>query len=581
MDDFRYIKYFIKAHYKKYLLGIFLLIVCDVLQLMTPTVVGNFTDALTDGTLTMAGIPKYMFLVVIIAAGVAIGRFGWRMSIITTSKRMEYWLRNKLFSHLEKQSLNYYTHHKTGDLMAHLTNDIGAIRQTFSGGVVMFIDASFMSIMTIVLMIIRIDLKLTLLAIIPLPFIAFFIIFFGKKIRTRFNLVQEAFSDLTDITQESFSGIRIIKSFVQETKALKAFNEKNQQNFDTNINLIKIMGFVQPLVGLIASSTTLITIFVGGSMVINGQISIGDFVSFQMYVGMLTWPMMALGFVYNNLQRGQVSLKRINKILDEVPEIRSDESAIKTPLVPSIRAENLSFKYPGSQEYALKNISFDVKPGQTLAIIGRTGSGKTTLMNLFLHLYDTSPGQLFIGDQDMCHIDIQNLRNHIGYVPQDNFLFSKTIAYNICFGHTDVSQERAKHFADVAQIDKEIQAFTYQYDTLLGERGVNMSGGQKQRTSIARALAKEPSIVLLDDSLSAVDTKTEESILTHLNESLNETTTVIIAHRVSTLKNADHILVLDQGQVLESGNHASLLELDGAYADLYRKQLLEEKIEKE
>lgn len=585
MQVFQYVKPFLKKHWRYYFFGTLLLMAIDGLQLLTPLVVGAFTDALMDGSLTRDSIPKYILYIMAIAIGVAVGRYGWRMTIIKTAKKLEYWMRNQVFEHLEKMSLNYFNHHKTGDLMAHCTNDISAVRNAFGGGVIMFVDAFFMGIMTIALMATQIDLKLTLVAFLPMPLIVIFVITLGGQVRNRFQKVQEAFSDLTDVVQESFSGIRIIKSFVQEKSSLKNFNIKNQNNFKKNMHMVKLFGFVHPLVGFISMLSTLIAIVYGGRLVIDGGITIGKFVSFLSFVGMLAWPMMALGFVYNNLQRGLVSLKRLNTILDTPPEI-IDFNVIDAfneahRPEPSIRFNKLTFTYPGTEEPALEDVSFELGKGETLAIVGKTGSGKTTLVNLILRLYQVDDGMIEIGGKDLNRLPIDKVRSMIGYVPQDNFLFSKNIAYNLRFGNDGLTEDEMIRATRSAQVYDEIMGFPDGFKTKLGERGVNMSGGQKQRVSIARALAMKPEIIILDDSLSAVDTKTEESILLHLKEELKDTTSILIAHRISTIKHADQILVLDNGKVVEKGTHKSLLALNGHYTDMYQKQLLEEKLSKE
>lgn len=578
---FKHVKSFLKENKKQYFFGILLLIVVDGLQMITPLILGEFTDILSNGLLTTPLIYKYVFLILILAIGVATGRFGWRIFIIGISKRLERFLRNKVFGHLEKMSQSYYNNHKTGDLMAHCTNDISQVRMAFGGGTIMIIDSMFMTIITIFLMITRINPKLTLIALSPLPLIAILVLVLSKTMRKRFKAVQEAFSTMSEVVQESFAGIRIIKSFTQEDDELEKFNETNQNNFDKTMKLIKFQGLVFPMVSLITMTSIIISLLYGGHLVIAQEITIGNLVSFLSYISMLTWPMMALGFVFHRLQQGRVSLERLNKILDTEPEIIDDAHLIESKLdvEPSIAFNELSFKYPKTKEYALKNISFNVNPGETLAIVGKTGSGKTTLVNLMLRLFDVSSGEITIGGKDLLEIPVKKVRDMVGYVPQDNFLFSKTIKENIAFSDEKIPFEDIKNVSEIAMVHDEIMGFDKGYNTILGERGVNMSGGQKQRVSIARALAKNPDIIVLDDSLSAVDTKTEESILNHLEDALESKTAILIAHRISTIKNADKIIVLDHGEMIESGTHESLLKEQGFYYELYQKQLLEEKIE--
>jgi len=581
-DPYKHVRPFVKDNIGRYLFGVLLLIVVDGLQLITPLIIGQFTDNLNNGTLTSDKIIQYIVYLMVIATTVAVGRFGWRMTIIATSKRMAYDLRNKVFRHLEKMSQQYFHNHTTGDLMAHATNDISTIRMAFGQGTIMIVDSLFMATMTIALMSIKISPKLTLVALIPLPLISIMVFFISKTIRLRFKHVQEAFSNLTEKAQESFSGIRIIKSFVQEEKELKEFNVVNQENFDKNMSLVTLQGVAFRLVALVSMFSVIIAIYYGGQMVISGELSIGDLVAFLSYIGMLTWPMMAFGFVYNLLQRGLVSLNRVNDILNTPADITDDESQIvseeSSDLIPSIAFKNLTFSYPGTELDILNNVSFSIKAGQTLGIVGKTGSGKTTIANLMLRLYNVPDDTVFIGGQDVNTMSIETVRDVIGYVPQDNFLFSKSVKENIGFSEKDAPIELIQETAEVASVHSEILGFKDGYKTEIGERGVTMSGGQKQRTSIARALTKQPGILVLDDSLSAVDTKTEEHILDHLKTTYKHQTTVIIAHRIATLKHADHIIVLEDAQISEAGSHDDLVKQQGLYADLYEKQLLEEKL---
>lgn len=581
MPLLKHVKPFLREHIRYYIVGIILLILVDILQMLPPIIIGNFTDLLTSGTLKGHDIRLSVLFILLVAIGVAAGRFGWRMAIVSTSKRLEYWLRNRVFAHLETLPLSYYNEHKTGDLMAHATNDINAIRMSFGPGIVMFIDAFFMSTMTIALMMIKVNVKLTLAALVPLPLIAFFIIYFGKLIRKRFKRVQEAFSDLSDYIQEIFSGIRVIKSFARESQTQDKFNTINEENFLTNMSHVKVVGLMHPMMRFIAMLSTLIALLYGGHLVIHEVITVGEFVTFYMYVGSLTWPVMAIGFVYNTMQRGRVSLQRVNKILDEPSMFSHTDDGETFEGDAKLSFNDVTFYYPGQNKPALKNISFEIEPGETLAIVGKTGSGKSTLMNLLLRLYEVEDGKIILGNQDINRLAPSSLRAQIGYVPQDNFLFSKEVLYNICFGRDDLDEDIAVDAAKKSQIHDEIMSFEGGYHIELGERGVNMSGGQKQRVSIARALAKAPRFLCLDDALSAVDTKTEEAFLAMLRDIRKSTTTLIVSHRISTVKDASKIIYLDKGEIIETGSHASLIAKEGAYYSLYQKQLLEEKITQE
>lgn len=582
MNVFIFLKEFLKENRWRYLWGVLVLLIVDALQLVTPKLLGRITDELGSGALTMNQIYIYIAVIIALALCIAIGRYIWRMLVMGNARNLEFWLRNKFFAHLENLTPNFYNNHKTGDLMAHATNDINAVRMAFGPGIVMITDAVFLTSTTILIMITTIDIRLTSMALMPLPIIAAIMIFFGKMVQSKFKSVQEAFSALTDRVQESFSGIRVIKSFVQENKEIKQFSEYNNNYVEKNLQLIKVWGLMFPMVAFIGSLSFLIALYYGGSLVIDNVISLGQFVSFIAYLGLLTWPMMALGWVVNILQRGTASMKRINEILNTEPEIFDRDNTTEiNDLKPSIEFKNLSFTYPGAKTPALSGINLKIEEGKSLAVIGMTGSGKTTLVNLIMRLYNSNEGELFIGGMDINDIPLKELRTNIGYVPQDNFLFSVSIKDNIAFSDTSMHEETIENAAKIAQVYDNIMDFPEKFNTILGERGVTLSGGQKQRVSIARAIAKNPKIIILDDALSAVDTKTEEKILEGLKEIMKSKTSIIIAHRISTIKDADEIIVLADGQIAERGTHKELVGMKGLYDNIYKKQLLEEKIEQE
>lgn len=577
------LKSLIKLAYKyrfRYLLGISFLIIVDIAQLIPPKLVGSLTDSIQAGSAAPGLILTSIIYIIMIYLSIVIGRFMWRVFIFGTSRHIEYDIRNSLFRHLQSLSLNFYNNNKTGDLMSHATNDLNSIRMALSGGVVMSIDAVVMTLTTLGIML-TINVKLTLLVLIPLPFLAIVSRFFGKTIHRKFIKIQEAISKLTDMVQENFSGIRIIKSFVQEAKEYEKFTKENQNNFNANMSLMKSWGAFNPMIELIASISFIILLGVGGTYALYGYISLGDFISFNMYLGSLIWPMMAIGWVMNQLQRGLASFERVQNIMHQKPEIFDESVDEVNSINGDIEISNLTFKYPETEIPALKDISLCVRKGQTLGIVGKTGSGKSTLVNLLVRLYNVKPGELKINGYDINKIPLLILRTNIGFVPQDSFLFSTNIAENINLGMDSLEMERVYESARDADIYDNIMDFSDRFETVVGERGVTLSGGQKQRVSIARALIKDPEILIFDDCLSAVDAKTEVKILQSLKKLMKDKTSIIISHRISAVKDADLIIVLEDGEIIERGVHQELLDNRGLYNSIYEKQLIEQKIQDE
>ena len=583
MKSFLTIKDYFLEHKKYYIIGVIWLIVIDGVQLIVPQILRSLTDDLQLGTLDRGRLFYYSFLIVATGLFIGVGRYFWRIYLIGTSREIEYKLRNKLFSHLLSLSPNYFNTHKTGDLMAHATNDINAIRMALGPGTIMIVDSGFLLMFSLFMMVRTTNLRLTAAAVFTLPIIMLLVTRFGKIIYRKFKVVQEAFSDLSDITQESFSGIRVIKSFVQEKLVSDNFRSVNQNNFNKNMDLVKVHGGFHPLLQLISSISYLVIIFYGGRQVINGSISLGDFVAFNSYLGIIIWPTRALGMVINVLQRGAASLDRLNVIFNEKSEIIQTDSPIRlSPLKGDIEFRNVSFAYPNSNHDALTSVSFRVPAGKTLAITGRTGSGKSTIANLMLRLFDSSSGEILVDGNEIKEVSLDDLRNEIGFVPQDNFLFSQTIQENIALAYDHIPEEsEIIEASKTAQLYDNIMEFPEKFKTIIGERGVTLSGGQKQRLSIARAIIKKPSILILDDSLSAVDTQTEEKILQGIRSFSRDITTILISHRISTVKTADEILFLDEGSIIEKGTHQDLLEKKGQYYELYQRQLLEEQVRSE
>ncbi|MDF2610667.1 MAG: transporter related [Lachnospiraceae bacterium] len=580
MKDINIIFKYIKKYKWKYIAGILILFIVDFLNLYIPQFTGEITDGLESGTMDRNGVMLGIAKIVIVGLILALGRFGWRYYIFGSSRAIECKLRNDLFAHLETLSMSYFNKNKTGDLMAHFTNDLNAIRMATGPAVITSFDAGIMTIMVLTKMILYVDLRLTLLAVIPLIFLGVGGVYYGMAIEKRFDEKQQAFSELTDQVQESISGMRVIKAFVQEHKELKAFAKANQKNKDRNLKVVKLQAFIMPLLDILIGFSSVITLIYGGYLTITGEITIGRFIAFNQYINMLVWPMIATGDSITFFSQGFASIKRVQNIFNEKPEIYEDETVKNIDhLEGKIQFADLNFRFTSETPEVLKHITVDVEQGNTLAILGRTGSGKTTIANLLLRMYNAPRGMIRLDGYDIREIPLKTLRENIAYVPQDNFLFSDTLQNNIAFGSDNKEIELVQKAAKEANIHDNIMSFPLQYATLVGERGVTLSGGQKQRSSIARALMKNAPILILDDALSAVDTDTEEQILANLKENRKGKTTIIIAHRISTIQNADHILVLDYGEMAEYGTHEELMAKHGIYADMYEKQQLEQQLE--
>ena len=582
MKQLKFALRYIARHWWQYLLGIAALYMVDWVNVYVPEFTGRIIDGLTDGSLDMSGAMKIVWMIAGMGLAIALGRFGWRFFLFGAARSIEREVRGDMYAHLSKLSMRYFNQHKTGDLMAHFTNDLMSVRQLLGMTVITAFDATVMLVLVLLNMIRYVSPKLTVVAIIPLLVITVGDFFYGKVMHKRFKAKQEAFSQLTDQVQESISGIRVIKAFVQERKELYAFAASAGNAKDKNLNVVRLHALMMPVMDLIIGTSTLLTLLYGGYMAIHGEITVGQFVAFNSYVGMLVWPMMAVGECITQMSQGLASLGRIHHIFEEQPEIVDGEQTNHdvTALRGEIRLNHLTFAYPDMPEVTvLEDVSVTVKPGETLAILGRTGSGKSTVPSLLVRLYDVGDGMITIDGHDLKSIPLGVLRENIACVPQDNFLFSDTLQNNIAFGSAEKSLASVEHAAKLACIHDNIAAFPEQYQTVVGERGVTLSGGQKQRSSIARALMKDAPILILDDALSAVDTDTERKILDNLKTVRSaERTTIIVAHRISTIQDADHILVLDDGKVAEYGTHEELLSNAGIYKSLFDKQQLEKQL---
>lgn len=578
MKFLKSISRYMKPYKTRYFIGVLWLIVIDTLVIYVPQILRNFANDYQNGTLTKDKLVTYALLTIGAGLIMSIGRYFWRVCLFGSARRIEYDIRRQLFNHWLSMDNEFYNYHKIGDLMAYATNDINSVRMFTGEGIMMSVDSSFMLIFTIIMMIRTVGVRITATTLFPIPITAAIIIASGKIFYRIFRKRQEAYAKLSDVTTESFSGISVIKAFVEEEETKKRFDEANKNYYNKDLNVVKTQTFFFPFMVLLAGISYMLVIFFGAKYVIDGTITLGDFVALYTYIGIIMWPARSLGIIIGQIQQGSAGLFRIDEMLKNKPTIKDVENPIRLPEdKTSIEFKNVSFKYPGEENYALKNISFKLENGKSLALVGKTGSSKSTILKLIFREYLPDEGEILIDNQPIERIRINDLSEKTGYVPQDNFLFSESLRENIAFSfERDYDIEEVYEAAKKSGVYDDIMDFKDDFDTVIGERGVTLSGGQKQRVSIARALIKNPSLLVLDDSLSAVDTNTEKSILEALDK-INATE-VIIAHRISTIKGCDEIIFLEDGHIKERGTHDELVELDGEYNKMYQNQLLEDEL---
>lgn len=581
MKSFKTLKNDFIANRLQILIGLIALLIVDVLQLFIPRVIKYVIDDLTLGIISPSRLLLYGLEVLILALGIGSFRYIWRYFLLGTARRIEKALRDRLFIHLQTLSSSYFSHTKVGDLMAHATNDIDAVRMSLSLGVVFLMDTIILGVLTIFFMIF-IHPKLTLFAILPMPLITLITLLFSRSIHHRFEILQKTFASLTERVREAIAGIRVIKAYVLEERETEKLSHLSQDYIQKNLNVTKVWGMFFPIILFFSNLSMAIVLYLGGKLTIFQSISTGDFVAFMSYLGLLAWPMMALGWAINVIQRGSASMDRLNRIFEETPEISDSSDVIRLgPLKGRIEMRGLTFSPGNGGNPLLQDIHLTVEEGERMVVVGRTGSGKTILCNLVARILEPRQGYLFFDGIEIHEIPLEVLRKSVGYVPQDTFLFLDTIRENIAFGKLDATDKEIEEAARLAQIYDEIMEFPGGTNTVIGEKGITLSGGQRQRIAIARAILMNPPIFILDDALSSVDIQTEERILEGLEKFLQGKTSILITHRIAPLRRADRIIVLEQGRVAEMGDHNTLLSKGGIYTDLYWQRQLEEELEKE
>ncbi|MGC2660882.1 MAG: ABC transporter ATP-binding protein [Bryobacteraceae bacterium] len=569
---------YVASQRKPLALGMGALVLKDALAVSMPLILKSGVDSLTSGFQLRIVVE---LAAVLIAVSLLKGVFQYfmRVIIIGVSRDIEYDIRNDLFAHLAALSQDFYSRYRTGDIMARSTNDLNAVRMMLGPGIMYWTETTITLVLAVVVML-HTDVRLTLMALLPAPLVTVAVIFFGQRIHRRFEQIQRMFSDISSRVQENLSGVRVVRAYAQESAEVAQFEILNLDYIRENIGLARIQGLFSPLLQSLIGLTFLLVLWMGGRQLIQHRISLGSFVMFNTYMGILIWPMIAFGWVVNLMQRGTASLNRINEMMHQPPTIVAPTAgrvSFDSEIDSDIVFEDVTMAF--GDRAALTHLDLTIAAGETIAIVGHTGSGKTTLVNLIPRLFDPTAGIVTLGGYDLRRFDPEDLRRHIGFVPQETFLFSATLAENIAWGVPNASREKIARAADIAGLATDIESFPNGLDTIIGERGLTLSGGQKQRTAIARAIIRDPRILVLDDALSSVDTVTEELILAGLADVMRHRTTILISHRVSTVRNAHRIVVLSAGNVVEIGTHQELLDAGGYYSELHQKQLLEEELE--
>lgn len=580
MNVFFKLGWFFKERKKQYFIGLLALALVAILQLIPPKVIGYTIDEIGQGKLTFESLLKWVVIILVVALLIYFIRYFWRMMIFGSSNYMAMRLRKKLFLHFSKMSPSFYQQRRIGDLMAHATNDVSAVQQTAGGGVLTLFDSITTGTFVILAMAITIDWRLTLIALIPMPLVALSSTYYGKLLHERFHHAQAAFSDLNDKTQESISGIKVIKTFGQHNEDINDFKRLSTEVVSKNLKVARIDSLFDPTISLIIGISFVLSLGFGAKFIVEGSMTIGDLVAFNTYLGLLVWPLLAFGMLFNIVERGSASYDRIEKLLSIPVEIDDKPNALDQRPDGDLTVHINEFQFPGDERPSLQNVSFELKRGETLGIVGKTGSGKTAILKLLLREFEGFDGDIIFGDHKIEEYRKIRLLEAIGYVPQDHFLFSTTVYNNIAFTNPEVEPQQVEHAAKLAHIHEDILRFTEGYKTVVGERGVSLSGGQKQRISIARALMSDPELLILDDSLSAVDAKTEEEILKALKEERHDKTTIITSHRLSAIQHAHIIIVMHEGSIVEKGTHEELMERKGRYFEMYNLQQLEQLVEK-